>query len=204
MPRGIANPELREQLFDAAERVLLRDGPQALTGRAITREANCATGLLHSHFGDLEGFLTALIVRRFREQAEQAAALPPLAGTGDVVGNLTRAGLTLFEPRTLGIANLVIARPTLRSRVEAVMSEGAPGLPEVTTSISDYLDRERQLGRLPLGTDSGAVALAIVGTVHHLLLTGGVTDPEAVVTRLVRALVSEGTPGPSPVSPRVR
>ncbi|MEK8110126.1 hypothetical protein NKG94_49115 [Micromonospora sp. M12] len=55
-----------------------------------------------------------------------------------------------------------------------------------------------------LGTDSGAVALALVGTVHHLLLTGDVTDPEAVVTRLVRALVTQGTPGPDPVSPAAR
>jgi hypothetical protein len=39
LPTGVALRDPREQLFDAAERVLLRDGPSALTSRAVTTEA---------------------------------------------------------------------------------------------------------------------------------------------------------------------
>lgn len=44
MPTGVAIRDVREQLFAAAERVLLRDGPSALTSRAVTSEAGCAKG----------------------------------------------------------------------------------------------------------------------------------------------------------------
>jgi AcrR family transcriptional regulator len=47
VPTGVAIRDVREQLFDAAERVLLRDGPAALTSRAVTDEAGVAKGVLH-------------------------------------------------------------------------------------------------------------------------------------------------------------
>src|SRR5438552_17095552 len=64
MPTGVAMRDAREQLFDAAERVLLRDGPDALTSRAVTTEAGCANGVLHRHFADFDAFLTDLVLDR--------------------------------------------------------------------------------------------------------------------------------------------
>lgn len=61
-PRGVAIPGLRQQLFQATERVLVRAGPGGLTGRAITREAGCSTGLLYNHFNTLEANLTEAAV----------------------------------------------------------------------------------------------------------------------------------------------
>ena len=55
MPTGVAHPRVREHLFEAAERVLLREGPSALTSRAVTTEAGCAKGVLHRHFADFDG-----------------------------------------------------------------------------------------------------------------------------------------------------
>lgn len=191
-PRGVAIPELREQLFSAAEQILLRDGPQALTGRAITREAGCATGLLYNHFGELEEFLTELVVEQFRVQAEAAAHLPGLAGSGSVAGNLVGASMSLLESTTLAIANLVVARPSLRPRVEAALAAGAPGLPEVTTSLTAYLDAEKRLGRIAEAADSQAISVALIGTVHHLLLTGHASEGSGLtmVERLVQALTT--------------
>ena len=70
---------MREQLFDAAERVLLRDGPSALTSRAVTTEAGVAKGVLHRHFADFDAFLAELVLDRVARIAGQAAALrdPP-------------------------------------------------------------------------------------------------------------------------------
>ncbi len=42
MPTGVALRDVRQQLFDAAQRVLLQAGPDALTSRAVTTEAGCA------------------------------------------------------------------------------------------------------------------------------------------------------------------
>ena len=64
MPTGVAIRDVREQLFDAAERVLLRDGPNALTSRAVTTEAGCAKGVLHKHFADFDAFLAEFVLDR--------------------------------------------------------------------------------------------------------------------------------------------
>jgi AcrR family transcriptional regulator len=47
MPTGVALRDPRQQLFDAALRVLIRGGVAALTSRAITDEAGVAKGVLH-------------------------------------------------------------------------------------------------------------------------------------------------------------
>src|ERR1700728_3286278 len=75
MPTGVAIRDVREQLFDAAERVLLRDRPDALTSRAVTTEAGVAKGVLHRHFADFDAFLAEVVLDRVGRMDSQAAAL---------------------------------------------------------------------------------------------------------------------------------
>ena len=75
MPTGVALRDPRQQLFDAAERVLLRDGATALTSRAVTTEAGVAKGVLHRHFADFDAFLAELVLDRIARVEAQAAAL---------------------------------------------------------------------------------------------------------------------------------
>jgi PhoH-like ATPase len=82
MPTGVALRDVREQLFDAAERVLLRDRPDALTSRAVTTEAGVAKGVLHRHFADFDAFLAEFVLDRVERMDPQAAALRGRAGTG--------------------------------------------------------------------------------------------------------------------------
>src|SRR2546430_12390207 len=91
VPTGVHIRDARQQLFDAAERVLLRAGPSALTSRAVTTEAGCAKGVLHRHFADFDAFLAELVLDRVARMDPQAAALREAAGTGTVAGNLTAA-----------------------------------------------------------------------------------------------------------------
>src|SRR5689334_18123327 len=120
----------REQLFDAAERVLLRDGPNALTSRAVTTEADCAKGVLHRHFADFDAFLAELVLDRAGRIGGQAAALRESAGTGTVAGNLTGALTELFETVAVAIVGLVISRDDLRVRLRGAGVRGLPILAE--------------------------------------------------------------------------
>src|SRR5207248_10146800 len=88
VPTGVALRDAREQLFAAAERILLRDGPHALASRAVTAEAGVAKGVLHRHFSDFDAFLAELIEDRIARIGGQAAVLRQSAGTGTVAGNL--------------------------------------------------------------------------------------------------------------------
>jgi AcrR family transcriptional regulator len=98
MARGVAIPEVREQLFAAADRVLARDGPAGLTTRAVTTEAGVANGVLHRHFRDLDEFLAAFVASRLEALADGAAALPGRAGHGTVTGNLTDTAVAGMDP----------------------------------------------------------------------------------------------------------
>ena len=91
MPTGVALRDVRRQLFDAAERVLLRDGPSALTSRAVTDEAGCAKGVLHRHFEDFDAFLAELVYDRVTRIDLQAIELRSSAGNGTVTGNIAGA-----------------------------------------------------------------------------------------------------------------
>ena len=97
MPTGVAIRDPRGQLFDAAERVLLRDGPAALTSRAVTAEAGVAKGVLHRHFTDFDAFLAELALDRIAWIGRQAADLRAAAGAGSVAGNLAAALPELFK-----------------------------------------------------------------------------------------------------------
>jgi AcrR family transcriptional regulator len=145
-PRGVAIPGLKQQLFQAAERVLVRDGPSGLSGRAITREAGCSTGLLYNHFNTLDDFLTAFAVGRARQAAESAQKLPSRAGHGTVTGNLTEAALAIPGSNLPALAGLIASKPSLAPRVRETLDHGAPGLEEIEEAFRVYLDAEKSSG----------------------------------------------------------
>jgi AcrR family transcriptional regulator len=94
---SLALRDAREQMFAAVERILLREGPHALTSRAVTTEAEVAKGVLHRHFADFDAFLAELVEDRIARIGAQAAALHESAGTGTVAGNLTGVLTGLFS-----------------------------------------------------------------------------------------------------------
>ncbi|MFF3492293.1 TetR/AcrR family transcriptional regulator [Streptomyces sp. NPDC002795] len=190
-PRGVATPDVRERLFAAAERVVQRDGPGALTSRSVTTEAGCAKGLLHTHFAGLDAFVAELCLDRFARTAAKARALPGLAGQATVAGNVDDVTLALFESGGPAISGLAMTRPAAAQRVREALEGGAPGFAAIQEAVTVYLEAERDLGRVVRTLDAGTVALAVVGTAHHLLMTSwpGSPDPRPAMTRLVASLV---------------
>lgn len=184
----MAIPEVRQHLFAAAERVLVRDGPAKLSGRAVTGEAGVATGLLYAHFADFDEFLVGYAVDRAFQLSATAAALPRLAGSGDPVDNLCDA-LLAAPPATLRtLTRLYVLRPGLTARVHAVLGAGTAGLAAVEHAAADYLAGEQRLGRLAAEADPEALALAVVGVLHHLVLAA---DDEADLRPRIERAVSE-------------
>ncbi|WP_228991902.1 TetR/AcrR family transcriptional regulator [Streptomyces sp. DH8] len=190
-PRGVATPDVRERLFAAAERVVERDGPGALTSRSVTTEAGCAKGLLHAHFAGFDEFVAELCLDRFARTAAKAQALSVLAGQGTVARNLDAVVLALFDSGGPALSGLAMTRPPAALRIRAAMQGGAPGFPAIQEAITGYLKAEQGLGRVAETVDPSTMALAIVGTAHHLLLTSwpGTPDPRSAMTRLVGSLV---------------
>ncbi|MEV4506756.1 TetR/AcrR family transcriptional regulator [Streptomyces klenkii] len=188
MPTGVHLRDARQQLFAAAERVLLRDGPDALTSRAVTDEAGCAKGVLHRHFSDFDAFLTDLVLDRAAQLETQASALRESAGIGTVADNLTTALVTLFGPVPVAIIPLITFRDELRARLrQARPGGGIAILAQVATAISDYLADERELGRIAADADLDSLTLSLVGGGHLLFAD---RDPGPPATATVNKLVT--------------
>ncbi|HWD81666.1 MAG TPA: TetR/AcrR family transcriptional regulator [Kribbella sp.] len=191
MPTGVAMRDVRQQLFDAAERVLLRDGPEALTSRAVTTEAGCAKGLLHKHFTDFDGFLAELVLDRIRRLRDQGEELLEAAGQGSVVGNLTTMLTDLFGSVAVAIVSLTISRDGLRARLREAVPTGVPILSEAGQVIRDYLAAEQTYGRISRDTNTDVLGLTLIGSTHMLFADRTGTRP----TRdEVRAFVSSVVP----------
>ena len=198
-PRGVAIPEVREQLFAATDRLLVRSGPAGLSTRAITGEAGVANGMLHRHFRDLDAFLAEFAAGRLQAIADSAATLPARAGHGTVTGNLTTATLALFGSNALALMNLAAARPQLAAALEHATTAGSGGLGDVQHHFAAYLDAEKKLGRIAPDTDTQTHAFALLGSVHHLAMTNpaGLPDLPGRIRRIVTALVAGMQPNPA-------
>jgi AcrR family transcriptional regulator len=191
VPTGVAIRNVREQLFDAAERVLLRDGPNALTSRAVTTEAGVAKGVLHRHFADFDAFLAQLVLDRIDRIDAQAAALRDSAGTGTVTGNLTGALTALFSSVAVAIVALITFRDDLRARLRQTRPAGVPLLADATAMIASYLTIERELGRIAVDADVDMLAPMLIGT-GHLLFAGreGIPPEAGAVDKVVTGVIA--------------
>ena len=85
--------DVSQALVDAAEVVLVRDGPSAVTVRAVAAEASVAPMGVYNHFGGKEGLVDALLVRGF--DGLRAAVAP--RGGQDPLEELRSSGIRYRE-----------------------------------------------------------------------------------------------------------
>ena len=180
MPTGVALRDVHEQLFGAADRILLRAGPDGLTSRAVTTEAGVSKGVLHKHFADFDDFLAAFVLDRVDRM--DATVLRDAAGTGTVVDNVAEALTAVFASVAVAIVALVTFRDGLRARLRDTWPVGIPVLTNAVELIAGYLTAERDLGRLNPHAEPDFLAPMLVGTAHLLFAdrTGPAPDDQAV------------------------
>lgn len=191
MPTGVALRDVREQLFGAADRILLRDGPSGLTSRAVTTEAGCAKGVLHRHFADFDAFLADYVLDRVDRMDAHAAALRDAAGTGTVIDNLADAITALFGSVAVAIVALVSFRDEVRARLRDTWPAGIPVLTEAVILIEHYLTMERAHGRLAGDAPVEHLAPTLIG-VGHLLYADRDSVPDADTVRKMVTTVIGG------------
>jgi AcrR family transcriptional regulator len=195
VPTGVHIRDVRDQLFDAAERVLLRDGPNGLTSRAVTTEAGCAKGVLYRHFEDFDAFLADLVLDRRGRMDAWAAALRATAGAGTITGNLADALTVLLSSVAVAMVALVTFRFELRVRLRRAWPRGVPLLTEAVVMVADYLRAERDLGRITADADVDTLAPALIGAAHLLFADRKGAPPEpAAVGKMVATVLASALP----------
>jgi AcrR family transcriptional regulator len=82
---------LRKGMLDAATRLLVEEGPAALTVRRIAEAVNCSTTLLYSFFGGKDGLSNELYLEacaRLKAELEAARAEVNKQGQGDGLAHI--------------------------------------------------------------------------------------------------------------------
>ncbi|GAA1638383.1 TetR/AcrR family transcriptional regulator [Actinoplanes couchii] len=178
---------MREQLFDAADRILLGSGPEALTSRAVTDTAGCAKGVLHRHFTDFDAFLADYVLDRVHRLSADDLLN---AGSGTVTGNVAAFLTALFGSVAVAIVALVTFRDGLRARLRDTWPAGVPVLTQGAVALADYLEDERARGRVAAGADTTVLGAILIGTGHllHADRTGSPPTP-AELRRAVEAII---------------
>ena len=114
--RNFSILQCSKQLFAAAERVLVRDGPDALTSRAVTTEAGCAKGVLHRHFADFDAFLAELVLATTPTGipllTEAAAMIAAYLTAERSLGRIAPdADIDTLAPTLIGAAHMLFTGP---------------------------------------------------------------------------------------------
>ena len=190
MPTGVQLRDARKQLFDAAERILLREGPNALTSRAVTAEAGCAKGVLHKHFTDFDTFLAEFVLDRINQMAPEAEALQEAAGTDTIANNLTKALTALFTSVAVAIVPLVTFREELRTNLRKTWPAGVPVLTDAVEVIANYLEAEQTHNRIKQTADIDTLAVTLIGTAHLLFADQKNPPTQNTIHKTVTAVIS--------------
>lgn len=92
---GIRTPsrDVESALVDAAEAVLEREGPTAVTVRAVAIEAGVAPMGVYNRFGSKEGLIDALLIRSFNGLQQAVAS----HGETDPIVRLRQSGVRYRE-----------------------------------------------------------------------------------------------------------
>jgi AcrR family transcriptional regulator len=192
---------LRRTVLDAASRLLVAEGPQALTMRRVAGAVGCSTTVLYTAFGSKDGLADALFREGFQRLRRRLEAVAP----GDDPLARLRALAHAYRESALASRSYYgvmfqQAIPGFRPSAASLAAAGA-SLEVLTDAVRDCMDA----GALRAG-DPRAVAEVLWAAVHgavSLELAGHFPDPEVAADRFRTLTVAAATPF-LPTSPRPR
>ena len=194
---------LRRVLLDAASRLLMAEGPQALTMRRVAGAVGSSTTVLYTMFGAKEGLADALYREGFERLRRRLAAVP------DHGGPLARLGAMAHAYRDNALAE--------RAYYGLMFQQAIPGFQPSPASLEAARASLEVLGRAVVAAmdagelergDPQAVAEVLWAAVHgavSLELAGHFPDPEAAADRFKTLASAAALPFlPDPPTPRRR
>ena len=179
--------DVEQALVDAAERVLVRDGPDAVTVRAVAQEAGVAPMGVYNRFGGKDGLVDQVLIRGFDGLRE---AIAP-HGESEPTERLINSGLRY---RSFALANsahyLAMFDGAIRQEQQSpeVMPHAQAAFAELVGHVrygmvgGDLLDGDPQeVAQQIWSTVHGAVQLEIKGMLK-------IPDPDRTYLNLLRTL----------------
>lgn len=162
----------REELLEAALRILEREGPEALQARRVTQEIGASTMAVYTQFGGMPGLLQEVVREGLVRFAAHVREVPD---TDDPMADLIAGGLAYgeFAFQNPELYQLIFGlSATATPRGAAIDAGTAWGMPEGTDAFSVLLRSvERVLDAgLIRDQDPTAAATQILSVTHGYLL----------------------------------
>ena len=158
----------RDALLDAAELLVARRGPHALSVRTVADEVGTSTRAVYSVFGSKGGLLAALARRAFEFLRDGLDELPL---TDDAVADLVECGVNVYR-------RFVLEHPSL---YRIAFQRAVPGLEVTDELMAARADAFARLEhRVQRGADAGRLAADDVraGAVEFNAMCEGMANAE--------------------------
>ena len=157
----------RQQILDAAQRLIETGGFTRLTTREIAREAGCAEGTIFKHFKRKEDLCLAVALEnapKFRDSISRKRA-----GRASVIENLQEITLEVlrFCDKLIPLAAALFADAKLLARQRQVLRESGRGPKDAFDLIAAYISEEQHLGRINGEAAPLMVAALLLGPCFH-------------------------------------
>jgi AcrR family transcriptional regulator len=159
-------------LIEAAARLLVEEGPAALTARRLTGEVGTSTIAVYTYFDGMDDVRRAVAVEGFTRLAQQLAAVPR---TDDPVADVAAMGMAYL---TYGVTNPDVYRFTFQQQSEDLGTDA-----DAFAQLLEGVQRAVDSGRFTQVT--AAIALQLWVTTHGLTslhLAGLLTLAETLAT----------------------
>ncbi len=186
----------RQQILDAAQRLIESGGFTRLTTREIAEQAGCAEGTIFKHFKRKEDLCLAVVLEnspKFKEALAQKRA-----GKGSVRKNLEGIAFAAiqFSDKLIPLASALFADAKLLARHRQVLNETGRGPKDAFDLIAAYVSDEQKLGRIHREAVPLAVSALLLGPCFYwAFLRQGLgrnllpMQDEEYATRLVATLM---------------
>ena len=138
----------RQQILNAAQRLIEKGGFIRLTTKEIAQEAGCAEGTIFKHFKRKEDLCLAVVLEnspRFKDTIARKRA-----GKGSVAKNLEDIAFAAirFSDKLIPLAASLFADTKLLARHRQALQASRRGPKDVFDLIAGYISEEQQLGRI--------------------------------------------------------
>jgi AcrR family transcriptional regulator len=169
-PKPYHHGNLREELLEAAIRLIAEVGPTAFTLREVARRAGVSHNAPYRHFQDRDDLMAAVAAQGFRELTQ--AMIDAAAGESDALDRLKRAGL--------GYVGFALRRPehfTVMFDAPATNRKhpgSAAAAEQAFSTLLGFVKDCQGAGRLPSGDirQMALLAWTMVHGVAKLAITG--------------------------------
>jgi AcrR family transcriptional regulator len=184
----------RERILDAAATVMRQRGVANTTTKAIAAEAGYSEATLYKHFADKQELFLVLLKERLPMVRPRLAA----PGWGDLATNLAEIveQLTDYYAELFPMSVSIFSSPDLlQQHREGIARHGGWGPVGPVRMLTNYLDAERESGRLRAGADTVAAAQLLVGLAFHQAFLAAyqgsstVADSRALATAAVATVL---------------